>query len=85
MSKLSERAFKPRAFSEMFPCIKKNCAKKNKFSRNKAIELIDKNKKRTDFVMKFKKPPEEYFKKHRCKEPKIWFNILDELGITYSS
>ena len=84
MNKLPERAFKPRAFSKMSPCFRKNLSRKNKFNRDKVIELIDRNKKRTNFVMAYKKPPEEYFKKHHYKEPKLWFVILDELDIKYN-
>lgn len=54
-------------------------------TRKRCLQMISESKKRDLFVDTYWRTPEEYFEEYERKEPEIWFNVLNDLGIDYSS
>jgi hypothetical protein len=54
-------------------------------TRERCIKMISDCKKRDLFVETYWRTPEEYFEEYSSKEPEIWWNVLNDLRIDYSS
>lgn len=54
-------------------------------SRKDAVNLIDANGKRQEFIDGWGRTPEQYFDEYSYQEPQIWGWVLNDLDIAFTS